>query len=99
MARSLQRRNYIVQKVALYFAQLGFVPTEQSYVRASNRPFGIKSKEINKWAGGWNNLLILIEENHPDLWKKAQPQTKAKASIKPKAKAKPATKVASKKEK
>ena len=97
MARSLQKRNYIVQKVAAYFAQLGFVPTEQAYVRASNRPFGIKSKEINKWAGGWNNLLSLIEENHPDLWKQAQPQTKAKAS--PKAKAKPATKVASKKEK
>lgn len=93
MARSLQRRNYIVQKVGAYFAQLGFVPTEQAYVRASNRPFGIKSKEINKWAGGWNNLLSLIEENHPDLWNQAQPQTKAKA------KAKPATKVASKKEK
>ena len=97
MSRALGKRNYIVQKVATYFAQLGFVPTEQTYAKAADRPFGIKIKEINKWAGGWNNLLSLIEESHPDLWKQAQPQTKAKAS--PKAKAKPATKVASKKEK
>ena len=91
MSRALGKRNYIVQKVATYFAQLGFVPTEQTYAKAADRPFGIKLKEINKWAGGWNNLLSLIEKEHPDLWKQAQPQ--------PKAKAKPATKVASKKEK
>ena len=96
MSRALGKRNYIVQKVAAYFAQLGFVPTEQTYAKAADRPFGIKLKEINKWAGGWNNLLSLIEKDYPDLWKQAQPQTKAKAS--PKAKAKPATKVASKKE-
>ena len=97
MSRALGKRNYIVQKVAAYFAQLGFVPTEQTYAKAADRPFGIKLKEINKWAGGWNNLLSLIEKECPDLWKQAQPQTKAKASPKPKAK--PATKVASKKEK
>ena len=91
MSRALGKRNYIVQKVATYFAQLGFVPTEQTYAKAADRPFGIKLKEINKWAGGWNNLLSLIEKDYPDLWKQAQPQTKAKA--------KPATKVASKKEK
>ena len=97
MSRALGKRNYIVQKVATYFAQLGFVPTEQTYAKAADRPFGIKLKEINKWAGGWNNLLSLIEKECPDLWKQAQPQTKAKASPKPKAT--PATKVASKKEK
>ena len=93
MSRALGKRNYIVQKVATYFAQLGFVPTEQTYAKAADRPFGIKLKEINKWAGGWNNLLSLIEKEHPDLWKQAQPQPQTKA------KAKPATKVASKKEK
>ena len=95
MSRALGKRNYIVQKVATYFAQLGFVPTEQTYAKAADRPFGIKLKEINKWAGGWNNLLSLIEKDYPDLWKQAQPKAKAA----PKAKAKPATKVASKKEK
>ena len=75
MSRALGKRNYIVQKVAAYFAQLGFVPTEQTYAKAADRPFGIKLKEINKWAGGWNNLLSLIEKECPDLWKQAQPQT------------------------
>ena len=89
MSRALGKRNYIVQKVATYFAQLGFVPTEQTYAKAADRPFGIKLKEINKWAGGWNNLLSLIEKEYPNLWKQAQPQIKAK----------PAAKVASKKEK
>ena len=93
MSRALGKRNYIVQKVAAYFAQLGFVPTEQTYAKAADRPFGIKLKEINKWAGGWNNLLSLIEKEYPNLWKQAQPQPQTKA------KAKPATKVASKKEK
>ena len=93
MSRALGKRNYIVQKVATYFAQLGFVPTEQTYAKAADRPFGIKLKEINKWAGGWNNLLSLIEKEYPNLWKQAQPQPQTKA------KAKPATKVASKKEK
>ena len=95
MSRALGKRNYIVQKVATYFAQLGFVPTEQAYVRASSRPFGIKSKEINKYVGGWQVLLDKIKSTKPDLWKQAQPKAKAA----PKAKAKPATKVASKKEK
>ena len=65
----------------MYFAEIGTVPSQKSIIKIQINHFGIKLKEINKTVGGWNNLLILIEENHPDLWKKANHKLKLKPQL------------------
>lgn len=95
------RRDNAVNTLAMYFLELGYVPTWFEYKRTRKVPLRVAS--LLAIFRDWNQAVATIHKLRPDVLKELEaPKVAPKPAPKPAPKAaakKPAVKVASKKEK
>ena len=62
------QQKKLVEDMAMFLAEKGFIPSPRDYERLPDRPRASTLKEINRIIGSWHTLLNRMEKDHPDLW-------------------------------
>jgi len=66
--RLLRQRERLSREMGMFFAELGYIPSQKEYSNMPNKPDTKTVKEINRIAGSWNGLLTMIQREQKDLW-------------------------------
>lgn len=61
-----------LEKLAKYFAEHGLPKSYAHLKRDGKKP--VTDKEMVHTVGGYEKMLSLFKENHPEYWELAQPQ-------------------------
>ena len=62
------QQKKLVEDMAMFLAEKGFIPSPRDYERLPDRPRELRLKHINRILGSWQTLLSRMEKDHPDLW-------------------------------
>jgi hypothetical protein len=86
--RRQRQKLRLARELGLFFAELGQVPSRRDYSHMNNFPPSCTVKEIDRIAGSWNSLLVMIERELPEIWElihKPKVEEKPKPKVMPKA--------------
>ena len=61
------QQKKLVEDMAMFLAEKGFIPSPRDYERLPDRPRELRLKHINRILGSWQTLLSRMEKDHPDL--------------------------------
>ena len=62
------QQKKLVEDMAMFLAEKGFIPSPRDYERLPDLPRELRLKHINRILGSWQTLLSRMEKDHPDLW-------------------------------
>ena len=62
------QQKKLVEDMAMFLAEKGFIPSPRDYERLPDRARELRLKHINRILGSWQTLLSRMEKDHPDLW-------------------------------
>lgn len=60
----MTKKKFILSKLALYFAELGRIPSYREYIKDDNVP--VRGAIVKRYFGSWNRLESLIKYNFPE---------------------------------